>query len=167
VAKVPRFFNRVGAVAKPGSKIGSTVGITDRTVARGEAVTTTPGLGDNRTQADTYFTSGPIVGEPPQLIYTGDRFWAKVTLTLETAGPVAVGTTTKVQPVLGGGGRLLVTNEQISFTIAKGTRLYVAATGVNRIGRVIEPLPWLEQITGLLGAVAGGIARLATGKSGR
>lgn len=174
MARRPSAFNRFAgaagkvagtAVQKATSKIGDTIGITDRNIAKGEPVTARPGLGDNRTQVDTYFTKAPRLGEPAQQIYTGDRLWVTVTLTLETAGPVAVGTSSKITPVLGGQGRLLRTGQQTVFKIAKGTKLYVASTGVNRIGREIAPLPWLEQITGLIGIVAERIAtRIATGK---
>jgi hypothetical protein len=174
VAKVPRNLlpsavNRVVAgLAQPAkSKIGPVAGITERNIAKPSTVVSeAPGLGDNRTQVDTYFTTGPRPGEQLPQIYTGDRFWARVTLTLETAGPVSIGNSTKLLPVLGGGGRLLVTNQPVTITVAKGTRLYVASTGVNRIGRVVEPLPWLEQITGILGSALSNIAALATGKRG-
>lgn len=155
-------------VASQKSKIGPTEGLTDRNVARVESLGDRPGLGDNRTLVDTYFTASPIPGEQPAQIYTGDRWWARVSLTLETAGPVAVATSTKVTPVLGGNGRLLKTGETITFTLAKGTKLYVASTGVNRIGRVIEPVPWLEQIVGLttsvLDTMSGIFRSLASGK---
>lgn len=147
------------------SKIGPVQGITDRNTAKpGSQITPDPGLGNQRTQIDTYFTAAPRAGEQTPQIYTGDRLWARVTLTLETAGPVAIGNSTKLQPVLGGGGILLVTNQPITLTIAKGTKVYVSSTGVNRIGRVIEPLPWLEQITGVLGLLVDKITALATGK---
>lgn len=163
---IPKNLMSPRAPAQQPSKIGPVAGLTDRNVARGETVGIKPGLGDNRTQVDTYFTTGPIAGEQTPQIYTGDRLWARVSLTLETAGPVAIGTSTKLQPVLGGGGRLLVTGETITFTVAKGTRLYVASTGVNRVGRVVEPVPWLEQIVGLVTATLDKIASFATGKRG-
>jgi hypothetical protein len=169
VAKVPT-FNKVsrvvsGTIKKATSKIGPIDGITDRNNAKPSTeITAEPGLGDNRSLIDTYFTSAPQPGEQPQKIYQADRTWARVTLTLETAGPVSVGTATKLFPVQGGGGRLLITNQPITFTVAKGTQLYVASTGVNRVGRVIEPVPWLEQIVGVLGTIAQGIMRFATGK---
>lgn len=174
MAKVPRHllpqstFNRGGTPTKAAghSKIGPTAGMTDRNVASAESLTANPLLGDNKTQVDTYFTSGPIPGEGTAQIYTGDRRWARISLTLETAGPVAIGTSSKITPVLGGGGRLLLTNQTIIVTLAKGTKLYVASTGVNRIGRVIEPVPWLEQIVGLVAAVGDRIASVfASGKS--
>lgn len=168
MAKIGPFNNITkvisGAVKQPVSKVGPVQGITDRNQAKSPStVSAEPGLGDNRTQVDTYFTRGPQVGEQTPLIYTGDRFWARVVLTLETAGPVAVGTSSSLVPVLGGKGALLQTGVPTTFTIAKGTKLYIASTGVNRVQRVIEPLPWLEQITGVLGVVAERLFALATG----
>jgi hypothetical protein len=172
VAKVPTTFNRIGnivsgAIKPAASKIGPVAGITDRNNAKSpQAPSPQPGLGDNRTQVDTYFTRGPQPGEQPALIYTGDRMWARITLILETAGPVAIGTSSKLIPVQGGNGALLRTGVPTVFMIAKGTKLFVASTGVNRVNRVIEPLPWLEQIVGVLGLVADGIIQFATGKRG-
>lgn len=104
------------------------------------------GRAEVRTYVQTYFTK---IAET-QILYNGDRQWAKITLTLETAGPVAVGTAQKISPVLSGKGILLATNEPITITVAKGTRLYVVSTSVNRVKVMVEALPWLEQITGLL-----------------
>ena len=89
------------------------------------------------------------------MLYNGDRMWARVILTLETAGPVAVGQSSQLQPVLSGKGQLLETGVPTPFTIAKGNRLYIAATGVNRVKVVVEPFPWLEQLTGLLNVIMG------------
>ena len=140
-----------GAVAqKMGSKIGmSTIG--NPMVAKAPEPTAKVGEGQNRTQAFTYFTK---VG-PTEILYSGDRLWAKVTLTLETAGPVAVGTVQNLTPVLSGVGQLLETDDPTPFTIAKGVRLYIASTSVNRIKVTVEPLPWMEQITALLSDLVG------------
>lgn len=129
------------------SKIGQT-SLGNRAVA--SAPLPDPGPGQNQAQVSTYFTKAPVLGEPTSIIYNGDRLWARVTLTLEGAGPVAVGTMSKLTPVLGGSGQLLETGVPLTYDIAKGTRLYIAAAGVNRVKLKIEALPWLEQITGLL-----------------
>jgi hypothetical protein len=116
------------------------------------------GAGNNRSQLSTFFTKVPVVGEPTTVLYSGDRLWADVTLTLETAGPVAVGTASQITPVLSGRGALLETGTPLTFRIAKGSKLYIAATAVNRVKMFIQPVPWLEQITGLLLRAATGIA---------
>src|SRR5262245_3660571 len=144
------YASKTGAVAA--AKIG--VVSTEQTVAQAPEPATTAGAGETQTFVDTYFTKVPVVGQPTEIIYNGDRLWARVTLTLETAGPVAVGNMASISPVLSGKGQLLETDVPLSFYIAKGTRLYVAAAGINRIKRVIEPVPWLETITGMLGAAA-------------
>lgn len=151
--------------AKQPSKIGSVAGITERTVARGEALSVNPSQGgETRAMLQTYFTRGPLVGEENPLLYNGDRTWAKITLTLQTAGPVAIGTSSNISPVLSGKGVLLQTGIPISLNIAKGTRLYIASTGVNRVLFLTEPLPWLEQITANLGQLVSRIMAIATGK---
>lgn len=147
------------------SKIGWTPGqAPNRTKPTPSAPAPDQGSSETRSFVDTYFTKIPDVGDPPQVLYNGDRQWAKITLTLETAGPVSVGTIANLDPVLGGAGILLPTGIERTFTIAKGTRLYVLATGVNRIKRVVEPLPWLEQITGSIASVIGAIQALVRGR---
>lgn len=126
-----------------------------RTVAQTTQPSAENGAGENRAKFFTYFTK---LG-PTETLYNGDRQWASVILTLETAGPVAVGDSSSIVPVLSGKGQLLETDVPTTFTIAKGTRLYVAATGINRIKVEIAPYPWMEQIVGLItnliAAVAG------------
>ena len=129
---------------------------TDRTVASVTAPQAQTGAGDNRTQIYTYLTKLPENGQAA-VLYNGDRLWAKITLTLQTAGPVSVGQQQGIVPVLGGQGALLTTGQPYEVVIAKGSRLYVAANGLNRIAVKVEPLPWLEQITALIGRVADGI----------
>jgi hypothetical protein len=115
---------------------------------------------NNRALVDTYFTKPTATGEGIDTIYTADRLWAKVTLTLETAGPVAVGTMSNIVPVLSGKGQLLQPGVPHEFLIAKGSKLYVASTSVNRISRTIEALPWLEQIAATITAIGQGIMAL-------
>jgi len=137
------------------SKIGPVS--VNRTVAQTTKPAETSGHGEHRSQIVTYFTKIPVIGQPPEILYNGDRMWARVILTLETAGPVAVGQQSQIVPVLSGKGQLLETDVPTAFTIAKGNRIYIAATGVNRVKMVIEPYPWLEAITGLIGALVSSI----------
>ncbi len=129
----------------------------DPTIAQVQAPATTTGQAENRIEVSTYLTKagGTFV------LYNGDRMWAKVTLTLRTAGPVAVGQAANIVPVLSGRGQLLQTGVPTVFNVAKGNRLYIAATGVNPVAMVVEPYPWLETITGLAGATTAHIAHAA------
>ena len=135
------------------SKIGSVS--LDRTRAQAPQPAVAIGSGEVKTFISTYLTSVPVIGEHTPIIYNGDRMWARVTLVLETAGPVAVGQMAELTPVLSGKGMLLQTGVPVTFTIDKGTRLYVAATGINRIKVVVEPVPYLEVITGTLMRMVG------------
>ncbi len=108
------------------------------------------------TDTYTYFT---IVGQSPQPLYTGDQEWAKLTLVLETAGSVAVSIRKTVTPVLSGKGILLTTNVPLSLTMPKGSRLYIAATAVNRVKVTVESIAWQEQ---QLGALVRGFSALAS-----
>jgi len=110
------------------------------------------------TDVSTYFARPPIDGQLP-ILYNGDRQYAQVILTLETAGPVAVGTRQQILPVLSGKGMLLETGVPLSFFLAKTNRLWVATTSINRIKVVVQPIPWLEQFAGLLGQIAHGSKR--------
>lgn len=139
-------------------KIGFTNAPLDRTKPAVPQPSVELGKGDKRTQITTYFTKAGVT--PTPILYNGDRMWAKVTLTLETAGPVAVGNMAEITPVLSGRGQLLATNVPTPFTIAKGTRLYIASTSVNRVKVLVEPLPWLEQITALVGQASSNILNL-------
>lgn len=139
--------NRLAIPPRPGTTIGMTP---DRPV-RTDAQPVTPGTPPQATNVDrntdtyTYFTTVPLDGTTP-ILYNGDRLWAKVTLLLETAGPVAVGTRADIGPVLSGKGRLLTQNVAFEITIAKTSRLYILSTALNRVAVTIEPVPWAEQI---------------------
>jgi hypothetical protein len=95
-----------------------------------------------QTEISTYFTTA--FGETV-LLYSATR-WTKVILTLETAGPVDAGTRADLIPVGGGKGRGLVPGESMEFTLNENSRVYIAANAVNRVGVIIEPFAWLEQI---------------------
>lgn len=120
----------------------------DRNVAQVAAPAATLGAGENKTSVSTYLTKASTTAD---VIYDGDRQWAQITLTLQTAGPVAVSDKSSIAPVLSGKGQLLQTGVPTKFFIAKGTRLYVLSSSVNRISLAIEPVPWLEMIAALLG----------------
>lgn len=122
----------------------------NRDLATGMAVGTTQGSSSNKTEASTYITK---VGSTDS-IYDGSRLWARVTLTLETAGPVSAGTKQNLLPVLGGAGINLDTDIPREFTISKGNQLFIAADAVSRVSIQIESLPWLEQIAGTVAQVA-------------
>jgi hypothetical protein len=129
----------------------------NRNIAQAPTASDNQASVDSRTLISTYFTSLPNVGDATPILYNGDRLWARITVTLETAGPVSVGTMSNLDPVLGGNGTLLTTNAPVVFDISKGTRLYILATGVNRVKLVVAPIPWLEMITGLIAKIAGGV----------
>lgn len=101
---------------------------------------------NGRTEVSTYFTkpSGNHV------LYRAEQ-WMRIRLMLEGAGPVAVGSRDNVAPPLSGAGILLPTNVEITFTMQKGNRMYIAATAINRVRFIIEPIPWLEQIATMIG----------------
>jgi len=94
------------------------------------------------TQIFTFFTDS---SEQSQLLYSAEN-WVKITLKLETAGPVAIGTDANIVPVLAGSGVLLDTVDPFVFSLAKGTRVYITSQTVNRVTVIIEPIPWLEQL---------------------
>jgi hypothetical protein len=153
VSKLPPGYGGAKKTVGVISKIAAAS--TDRVIAQAPTPAITTGAAETATFIDTYFTKVPVVGQPTEIVYNGDRLWARVTLTLETAGPVAIGNMASITPVLSGKGQLLETDVPVAMFIAKGTKLYIAAAGINRIKRVIEGVPWLETATGLLGAIAG------------
>jgi hypothetical protein len=142
------------------SKIGNIS--LDRTKAQSAQPSDSPGTSEDRIKIYTYFTKVPTLGQQTELLYTGDRMWAKITLTLETAGPVAVGDSADITPVLSGKGQLLETDVPMAFDVAKSNRLYIAATSINRIKVEIAPYPWLETITGLIGSTLNAIRGTVT-----
>lgn len=90
----------------------------------------------------TYFT------EPDgqtKLVYSSDG-WTKVTLALETPGPVAFGTKSDLGAVASGGGRLLPTNRDIELVMSPGTRLYFASDTIDRIAVQLQEIPFLAEI---------------------
>lgn len=137
--KVNRARNALGALARAG---------VDKEIAR--AIPTTK-VGEepaiefqaDATQVNTYFT---VIGES-RLLFSAERYIV-VTLNLETAGPVAVGTQHTITPVLSGKGVLLETDVDRKFVLSKGDRLYIAAESINRVKFIVEPVPYLRHIYG-------------------
>lgn len=151
----PRVPTRMTPRTHPSSKIGGFTALGNPAVATAPDASDKIGSGSNGTLIYTYFTKPyDQDGNPTLLLYNADRLWSRVTLTLETAGPVAVGNASQLAPVLSGKGALLEPGMPTTFSVAKGTRLYVASTAVNRIKVAIEPLPWLEQITARVSRLA-------------
>ncbi len=95
-----------------------------------------------QTQIETYFTNR--IGTS-QLLYSAED-WVRITLRLQTAGPVAVSTRQEIVPVLSGLGILLPVDDFITFVLPRGDRLFIAAEATNRVAVQIEPIPWLAQI---------------------
>lgn len=100
-----------------------------------------PGL-QHRTKIYTYFT---IPDGESKLLYSAQS-WVKIQLTLENAGPVAVGTSETVSPVLSGKGVLLTTGREVEFTLPKGNRLFIASNTLNRVSFFVEAVPWLQSV---------------------
>lgn len=154
--RVPRYAPRTpqsGPGVRPSSPLpvpGSAGQRPERSIAKGNPVGTTQGSSSNKTDLLTYITRVGVT----DTLYDGSRLWAKVTLVLETAGPVAVGTKQNLFPVLGGAGILLDTDVPQELTISKGNQLFIAANAVSRVKVKIESLPWLEQIAGTVSVVA-------------
>ncbi len=134
------------------SKIGP-VPSTNRNVATAPEPQARQGAAETKTTATTYFTK--VATDETQILYNGDRQWALVTVTLQTAGPVVVGLVAKLTPVLSGKGIDLTPNVPVTLRVAKGNRVWIASTSVSRVKYVVEPAPWLEQITGLLRELVG------------
>lgn len=109
------------------------------------------------TEIFTYFTAA---GEQ-RVAYSAES-WVKLTLELETAGPVAFGTRLQILPVLSGKGALLPVGRSVELFLSKGNRLVLAADALNRVKVIVEPLPWLQAISMQVGSVVGSLASLAS-----
>lgn len=159
MSKNDRFFTAAQQPSKiglPMGRPGGATGIAEQRPNRNVGVPPTPApdfaQAVTNYSAFTYFTRvGPDQGGSAFILYNGDRAWAEVSLTLQTAGPVTVGKESNLFPITSGRGIQLITNVEQRFTIAKGDRLYVAATSVNSISVMVKAFPWLEQIAGLAG----------------
>jgi len=107
-------------------------------------------VASGRTEISTVLT-GSVGGS--QLLYQAES-WVRVRLMLETAGPVAIGTREDVSPPLSGKGILLPPNNvEVEFSLAKGNRLFISSTALNRVRFIIEPIPWMEQVSNMVGSI--------------
>lgn len=102
---------------------------------------------------DIYTRFTQVTGRS-ELFYSAEK-WVRIRLLLETAGPVSVSTRQDITPVLSGKGILLQTGEYVEFTLARGDRLFIAASSVNRVQVIIEPFPWLESLLLTLKGILG------------
>jgi hypothetical protein len=91
-------------------------------------------------------------------LYSADRQWASLTLTLETAGPVEVSTQKDFLPFLSGKGQTLQTGVPLKFVVPRGSNVFIGAPSVNRVKVTVEPYPWLEQILASVSQAAATIA---------
>lgn len=113
-----------------------------------------------RTEIYTWFTKTDGVSD---LMYSAE-FWVRITLRLETAGPVAVGTREELGPVLSGKGILLPDEDPITFVLENGSRLFIISESLNRVQFTVEHIPWLEAI---LMSIQGGFKSLISTWLGR
>lgn len=106
--------------------------------------------GNYGTKTATFFTKPGVIS----ILHAADSPWVQVTMVLETAGPVAFSTAADFS-VTSGTGIQLTTGVERKVTIAKGSRLYITSTTVNRISYIVEPVAWAEQI---LGGIVNGLS---------
>lgn len=142
MASIIRSMTR-GAIAAVAERLAATSKEASRALPDSKGGETPKQLQSHVTQIYTYFTRA--TGDT-SLLYSADR-WVKIKLTLETAGPVAIGTAATLEPVLSGRGRLLDTDEEYETYLPKGARIHIISETVNRVAVTIEPVPWLEQIS--------------------
>lgn len=165
MALIPKVLDKIGITERPVSsdKIGLPSRGLDRTAASIEPLN--PTQGDTLSKYFTYITKNDGV---TYVLYNGDRRWTKITLTLESSGPVSVGDASNLGAVTSATGVLLQTNQPLVFTVGKGTKLYIAATAVSRVKVFIEPIPWMEQIAAFTAGVMQSMQQLvqlvATGR---
>jgi hypothetical protein len=118
----------------------------------------------NHTEVSSVFTT---IGQQTVLIAAT---WLQITMTLETAGPVAIGTRANILPVLSGAGRLLPTNVPIRFLLPRGDILYMSSNAVNRVSVQVEPFPFYDgllqafgNLSTIMNGLAGGIGGAVAG----
>lgn len=139
-----------GAVRRAASAVAASAGFAPASLSKEQARALPSSKGGveprqlqvSRADIKTYFT---VVGGT-HLLYSAES-WVRIRLTLEDAGPVAVGDAAQLDPVLSGRGVLLDTDQPQEYTLGKGMRIYIAAeNAANRVKVVVDPIPWLEQI---------------------
>jgi hypothetical protein len=99
-------------------------------------------------KAQNYFT---VPDGESKLLYSAEG-WVKARLYLENAGPVVVGESQNITPVLSGKGMTLPTGEWCEWTLTKGSRIFIAAESVNRVKFNIAPVPFAEQLGAFFGS---------------
>ena len=134
--RLPPNIQRIASVASAVTK-GASAKAAQATESIKEAL-----QAQHRTDIFTHFTKANGISE---LIFSAEQ-WTRVRLTLENAGPVAIGTREDIAPVLSGKGILLETGVEKEFDIPRGNRLYIVAGTINRVKVIYQPIPWLEQI---------------------
>ena len=146
----PPGFGAAGARRAMANAIAKQVESTE-----GELPGVVPAKSSEHTEIYTYFTKPGIQS---RLMYSAED-WTMVRLTLENAGPVAVGTMQEIGPVLSGKGALLPTGREREFNLARGDRLYIVASAVNRVTVMTSPVPFLRRITLIIEKILKGFRR--------
>src|SRR5262245_61515026 len=93
------------------------------------------------TEIFTLFTAAD--GET-HLLYSAPT-WVRVRLTLETAGPVSVGTRQDLGRVLSGQGVLLTTNVEQEWDLDREDRLFWVAESINRVKFSVQGIAYGEE----------------------
>lgn len=101
--------------------------------------------------------TNPTSGTGTQLVYqTQPDEWIRVTLRLETGGPVVIGHLSNLRPTTSGKGRLLPSDEDIIVDLSPTSKLFIAAEGVERVGVHITSLPGLGMVLDAIMGMGGG-----------
>lgn len=152
-----------GIVSSPAAAVTGASGHVSPEVAR--ALTRVEGnqtpyqLQTDTTELFDIFTT--TIGES-RSFYTTNR-WIRVTLTLQTAGPVVVATRADVVPVNTGKGASLMPGVPLTMTLPRGSTLYYGCASVQRFSVVVEPIPWANEIAGKIDDVASALGVAARG----
>jgi hypothetical protein len=93
-----------------------------------------------KTEIYTVFTDASGI---TRLLYSAPT-WIRVRLTLQTAGPVSVGTREDLGNVLSGQGVLLTTDEEIHWDLDREDRLFWVAESINRVRFSVERIAYGE-----------------------
>ena len=105
------------------------------------------------TQCVTLFTSAGGT----DLQYSANE-WTLVSVQLETAGPVVIGTQEHLAP-LGSGRGISVGTTPRYMVLSPGERLYSLSSALNRVSMVAQPLPNLVAIALKIDALIGALAK--------
>lgn len=84
-----------------------------------------------------------------RLLYSAES-WVRVRLALESDGVVAVSTREDLAPLESGKGVLVRAERALDFVLPRGDRLFILAKTDERLAVIVEPIPWLAQITDIL-----------------